>query len=311
MEVALPNYQHTQRVQTSKELSLVLPSSSDKNSGQDQVADDATKKLRTRRTKQPSSQEIEAKAQLALLKTQCDALFKAMNAACKPKDPITLKTKANLAIHGTNLLLHSSSNWQSVASSSRSRDFRSIAGAAVLEFNIIAEYRDGLIRSEPAASHLRSSFAAQLQPYMKRKSTILHTLTHRRDEPAEFFFVDRIIHSSIDESGSFTISDTFPSWVSYRDKQGDQAMVQKIVCSIEKCPLAWQDPSNLAESKSPELSEEVQVALRNLVQVSAPVVFLKCSLMKALQVLEQNAYCKRWGECNDHSDPDINLGIVF
>lgn len=238
----------------------MFPSGSDNNPEPDQAADDTTKKLQTRRAKQPSLQEIQSKAQMTSLRTQCDVLFKAMVSACKSKDPVPLKNKVNLAIRGTNLLLHSSWNWQGVGSASQSREFHSIAGAMVLEFNIIAEYRDELIESECAASRLRSLFSMQLKPHMKRKPTMLQTLTRHTSEatmPAEFSFVDGIACSPIDSSDSFAVSDTLPLWMSYRDRQGDRELIQKIVHTVEKSPPAWQDPSNLTESKSPELNKEV------------------------------------------------------
>jgi len=272
LEVALPTYLalHTQRVQTAKEAALLLPlrSDKDKDAGKVQVANDTTKKLRTTQTKQPSEQEIQAKTQLAALQAQCDALSKAMITACKPRDAVPLKHRSNLTTQGVHLLLHSSWNWQSIPSGSRSRDFHSIAGAAVLEFNIIAEYRDELVQSTPAASYLHSLFAAQFQEYVKKPTVFFSRRNASAAAPPQFSFPDQISHPSNVTDETFAISDALSSWVSYRDKQGDQGIIQKVVSAVEKCTLAWQDPFNLAKSKSPELNKGVQRVLCTLVKVS-------------------------------------------
>lgn len=171
LETTLTSYilSHTQRVQSAKELALTLPSVKHPELAQEEK--DTTRKLRSKRAGQLSKQEVKTRAQVALLRAQCDALVKAMTAACKPKDPVPLKHKPNLTLQGTNLLLHSSWNWQTISTNSRTRDFQNIAGVAVLEFNIISEYRERLIQSEPAASLLCLSLATQFKPYMKRASS--------------------------------------------------------------------------------------------------------------------------------------------
>lgn len=262
LETVLPNFiaSHTPRVQTSKELAQVLPSQSDKDN--DVGNDGAMKKLRVRAKKQPSPEEV----QLSRLQKECDSLAKAMSAACKPKDAIPLKGNANLGIQGTRLLLHSAWKWTAISGHSRSREFRLIAGAAVLEFNIIAEYRDHLLESTPAAVVLRTSLAASLQPHMKRLSSSFARFRTASAPDTELAFADRIAHPSLPSEPSFSIEQEMSSWQFYRDVEQYRVSIQKIVHAVEKCPLAWKEPSS--QSKSPALSEEVHDVLQRLVNVS-------------------------------------------
>ena len=255
---------HTQRVQTSKELTQVLPSRSNEDKDVGQVDNQAIKKLRARAKQSSSQQDI----QVSKLQKECGLLAKAMYMACKPQNqnPIPLNSKVNHSIQGARLLLNSAWNWTGISSSCRSRDFHLIAGAAVLEFNIIAEYRDELLESTPAAAALRFSLAAQLQLHMKRPSPFFaKSKTPTATNPdIPFVFADEIVPPPAEEK--FPVSDTFPSWVSYQDRGGDKLLIQKIVHAVEKCPLSWQDPYN-TESKSPGLNRSVHKALQHLVRV--------------------------------------------
>jgi hypothetical protein len=258
---------HTQRVQTSKELTQILPSRSNKDKDAGQAADETIKKLRVRTKQSHSQQDTQVSAQISKLQKECNGLAKAMYTACKPQNPIPLKSKVNLSIQGARLLLNSAWNWTGISSSCRSRDFHIIAGAAVLEFNITAEYRDDLLESTPAAVVLRSALAAELQLHMKKPPPFFaksKTATvPNPDNP--FNFADELVPPPTAET--FPITDTLPSWVSYQERGGDQLLIQKIVHAVEKCPLAWEDPQN-TESKSPGLKHSVHSALKHLVRVS-------------------------------------------
>ena len=198
--------------------------------------------------------------------------MKAMFAACKLKDPVPLKSNANLKIHGTRLLLHSAWNWTAISGNSRSREFRLIAGAAVLEFNIIAEYREQLLDSTPAAVVLRTSLAAELQPHMRKLSTCFSKFKPGSTPDAQLAFADRITPALPLSEASFAVERNMSLWQFYRDMEEYRVSVQKIVYAVEKCPLAWQDPGS--ESKSPPLSEGVHALLQRLVNVSSSILLV-------------------------------------
>lgn len=267
LEVELAGYtsQHTQRVQNSKELALILPSHQ-KSAEDIQPTGDVSMTLRVRKSKQASPEEIEMKSHIASLHSETEALAKAMAAACKARDPVPLKHKNNLTISGAQLLLHSSWNWHSIPPGSRSREFHNIAGVSVLEWNIIGEYRNSLIQSSSTASTLRSALSSMFKPYMKKRS-----IAAKRGGTAgisDFLYPDQISIDASFKEESFTVSDALPTWNSYREREEDKNLVQKIVCVIEKTSLAWEDPSNEEKKKNPPLNSGVQKALQALVQVT-------------------------------------------
>lgn len=271
LETVLPDSiaSHTPRIQTSKELDQVFPSQSDKDKDTGEVNNAAMKKLRVWAKKhwQPSQED----AQLSKLQKECNSLVKAMSAACKPKDAISIKSNANLRIQGARLLLHSAWNWTTISGNSCSQEFRLITGVAVLEFNIISEYHDHLLESTPAAVVLWASLAALLQPHMKKLSTyfVRFRAGSAPDTEPELAFADRIT-SSLSSESSFSVEEKMSSWQFYRDMEEYQMSIQKIVHAVEKSPLAWKDPAS--QSKSPALNEEVHEALQCLVNISNSIL---------------------------------------
>lgn len=267
LELAARISLHTQRAQSSKELAIILLSPKHKDSETDQIQ----KIGRSKRTKQAAEQEKED--HIASLRSHSEALTKAMMMACKPKNAVALKQKANLTIPGAHLLLHSSWNWPSIHASSRSRDFHHISAASVLEFYIIAEYREDLIQSISAASFLRLSLGNAFEKHLKKSSTFMRrgeTAGRSACNSAEFTFPDEISLDASDEiKDSFEVSEELPLWKDHQDRKDDQMTVQKIVCAVEKTCLAWQDPFNVDVSKCPPLNAKVQEALEGLIRVSS------------------------------------------
>lgn len=268
---------HTQRAGSTKEISSLLPAhlATDDDKAKDGEGEgDPGVKLRASRSKsskkasQDEVEKKERKAHKASLEAHCANLVKAMTAACKPRNPVPFKKKSNLVLQGGYLLLHSSWNWTGILSNSRSREFQHIAGAAVLEYNIIAEYRDALIESVPAAAFLRSCIAKHLNPYLKINSLPMRgNDVSRGDHAVEFTFADQIPTPAIKDPEEFDVPECFTAWIGYQDMQEDQQAVQKMIHMVEKNPLAWKDPFNKDKAKSPAVNEAVQKALVLLVKV--------------------------------------------
>ncbi|KAI6102269.1 hypothetical protein F5141DRAFT_1217879 [Pisolithus sp. B1] len=268
LEIQLGNVSHTNRITSAKELApLFQERSSEEKSlpgpASTKDASDAPVELTTKRRprKQPTpSNNMAIQAELIRLRTHAAQLVKAMQGAVKPKDSLPLSGYMYRKIDGIHLVHRTSWSWRSISVNSRLREFQNVAGAAVLEWGIIEEYRPQLLQEASGAHYIRSELIQLLSPWI--------TSAYFTNKPrnAEFSFADQVPHAPASKELSFQVTAALPRLQSSLTLKADTVMIQNLVKAVERCPLAWQDPKNERDIKSPPLHSNVDDALRRLVE---------------------------------------------
>jgi len=204
MEIELADVSHTSRVSNTRELTFLFP----ERSKQPPVPAprgypyEAAPKLSPKysRKQLANTQENDA-IQLTHLRSHATQLVKAMQRAVKAKDPVPLSSHANREIDGIHLVHRTSWGWQAVSSNSRLREFQTVAGAAVLEWGVIKEYRPELFTPGSGAEVLRCLLLKKVNLFTKP--------SHMAGMEAQFTFADQVIHKPLTGQESFPIGDLF------------------------------------------------------------------------------------------------------
>ncbi|KAI5999911.1 hypothetical protein EDD15DRAFT_2362418 [Pisolithus albus] len=295
VEIQLGSISHTNRITSAKELAPLFPEKSlpVKSTPAPPSTGDAsdaptnlTPKLRPRKQGAiTQGNDMVIQAELIRLRTHAAQLVKAMQSAVKPKDPLPLSAHMYRKIDGIHLVHRTSWGWRSVSINSRLREFQNVAGAAVLEWGIIEEYRPRLLQEGSGAHYIRSRLVQLLRPWLKS------AFFSNKQKNAEFSFADQVSHTPTTEELSFQVAEVLPLLQSSLTLKSDATMIQNLVKAVERCPLAWEDPDNEGDTKSPPLHSDVDDALRQLVKA-----------------LEGNAFKRR--ACGDITE-EPSLPITF
>ncbi|KAI6035898.1 hypothetical protein PISMIDRAFT_15689 [Pisolithus microcarpus 441] len=278
VEIQLGSVSHTNRITSAKELAPLFPEKSlpvkslpapPSTGDASDAPTNLTPKLRPR--KQPvaitQGNDMATQAELIRLRTHAAQLVKAMQSAVKPKDPLPLSAHMYRKTDGIHLVHRTSWGWRSASINSRLREFQNVAGSAVLEWGIIEEYRPQLLQEGSGAHYIRSRLIQLLRPWLKS------AFFSNKQKNAEFSFADQVAHAPTSKEPSFQVAEVLPLLQSSLTLKSDTVMIQNLVKAVERCPLAWEDPDNEGDTKSPPLHSDVDDALRQLVKALEGNVF--------------------------------------
>jgi len=215
-----------------------------------------------RRKQQGNTADNDAKrTELTRLRSQANQLFKAMQNAVKARDPVPLSSHTYREIDGIHLVYRTSWGWRATPINSRHREFQNVAGAAVLEWSIIEEYRPRLLMPGSGAQYLRCLLLEKLHRIVKT--------SYVTKSKVQFTFVDQVVHQPLTGEESFPIDVMLSQLKEHLSAKSDTMTIQNIVKVFERCPLAWNDLENENDAKFPAVTTEIDRLLRLLAKVCA------------------------------------------
>lgn len=265
MEIELADVSHTDRVSNTRELTFLFPEKSKQPlmpaSQEDPCEDPPKQPQKYSLPKQPANtpENNDVQSELTRLRSHATQLVKAMQHAVKAKDPVPL-SHANHEIDGIHLVHRTSWGWRAASSNSRLREFQTVAGAAVLEWDIIEEYRPEVLKPGSGAQYLRCILLSKINLFSKPSSIV--------SKRAQFTFADQVVHEPVTGHRSFPIGNLLVKLREKNTLKSDATTIQNLVKMIERCPFTWRDPDNEDDVKSPPINQEIDQCLRTFVKVN-------------------------------------------
>lgn len=285
MEIELADVVYTERVSNAKELAILFPDKS--RQIQTPAIEDGTPaslpKSPPRLRHKRDADIVESHTELTRLRSQATRLFKAMQGAVKTRDPVPLNSHMYHDIDGIHLVHRTSWGWRGAVASSRHREFHNVAGAAVLEWNTIEEYRPQLLKAGSGSLYLRYLLLEKLQRILKRSS-----IFRNKDQ---FAFADQVVLESLSGEESFPIDGMLAKLKARLSVKSDATIIQNIVKTIERCPLAWGDPENEDGAKMPTIDGCVDKYIRLLAKVCVCAAYF----------FSVDAGCRPWKQTHTES----------